>query len=80
MKKVATMNGEILKGLFKPISIKTTYGFFDNLKEKDMTLKQWLDAMHNVECPQSVDKTCKNFECNFNYRILHKLVITDEFE
>lgn len=74
------MHGEILKKLFKPIPIKTSYGLLDNLKEKNMSLKEWLDAMHDVECPQSLDKTCANFNCNFNYRHLHKLVITGEHE
>jgi len=74
------MHGENLKRLFKPIPIKTSYDLLDNLKEKNMTLKQWLNTMHNVECPQSLDKTCKNFECAYNYRLLHKMVITDETE
>lgn len=80
MKKVATMHGDVLKKLFKPIPIKTTYDFFDNLKEKDMTLKEWLDGLEIVECPQSLDKTCANFDCNANYRLLHKLVITGEYK
>ena len=80
MKKVATMHGENLKRLFKPIPIKTNYGFFDSLKDRNMTLKDWLDAMKTMECPLSVDKTCANFDCNFNYRLLHKLVITGEVD
>lgn len=72
------MHGENLKRLFKPIPIKTSYDLLDNLKEKNMSLKEWLDAMHNVECPQSIDRTCKNFDCTYNYRMLHKLVLTDE--
>ena len=78
MEMVATMHGEILKKAFKPISIKTSYDLLDNLKEKNMTLKEWLDAMHNVECPQSLDRTCKNFDCAYNYRLLHKLVYESE--
>ena len=74
------MHGDVLKRLFKPIPIKTTYGFLDNLKEKDMSLKEWLDVMACVECPQSLDKTCANFNCNWNYRYLHKLVVTGEHE
>ena len=74
------MHGDALKRLFKPIPIKTTYGFLDNLKEKNMTLKRWLDVTKNVECPQSVDKTCANFNCHWNHRYLHKLVLTGEFE
>ena len=74
------MHGENLKRLFKPIPIKTSYDLLDNLKEKDMTLKQWLDAMHNVECPQSLDKTCANFNCHSNYRLLHKLVVTGDID
>lgn len=70
------MHGENLKGLFKPIPIKTTYDLLDNINEKDMTLKQWLDGMENVECPQSLDRTCANFNCSYNYRLLHKLVLT----
>lgn len=78
MKKVATMHGEILKKAFKPIPIKTSYDLLDNLKEKNMTLKEWLDGLKCVECPQSLDKTCKNFECAYNYRLLHKMVYEDE--
>ena len=74
------MHGDALKRLFKPIPIKTSYDLFDNLKEKNMTLKQWLDFIKYGECPQSVDKTCANLECNYNYRYLHKLVLTGEDE
>ena len=48
------MHGENLKRLFKPIPIKTNYGFFDSLKDRNMTLKDWLDAMKTMECPSIV--------------------------
>ena len=72
------MPGDVLKKLFKPKSIKTTYGLLDNLKEKDMTLKQWLDFKMVCECPKSIDRTCKNFECDFNCRLLHKMINESE--
>jgi len=72
------MHGEVLKKLFKPIPIKTSYDLLDNLKEKNMTLKDWLDATKNGMCPHSHDKTCKNFDCSFNDRLLYKMVYESE--
>lgn len=74
------MPGEILKKLFKPIPIKTTYDLLDNLKEKNMSLQDWLNATKNGTCPQSLDKTCKNFDCSFNNRLLYKMVYENESE
>lgn len=72
--------GGVLKSLFKPISINAKYTLFDNLKEKDISLKEWLDCIKNVECPQSLDRTCKNFDCYANYRLIHKIVYESEIE
>ena len=74
----STMHGDVLKRLFKPKPIKTKYTLLDSLKERDMTLKQYVDELKIIECPKSVDRTCANFECHSNYRLLHKMVLQNE--
>ena len=75
-----TMNGDKLKNLFKPIPIKTSYNLFDWLAERNMSLKRYLEFIQNTECAKSKDKTCANFKCQYNYRLLHKLVLTGKYD
>ncbi len=77
---VEIMNGDVLKRVFKPIQIKTTYTMFDWLVERNMTLSKYLDFMKYSECEKSKNRTCKNFDCRFNYRILHKIEKTGDYE
>lgn len=74
------MNGNILKNAFKPIPIKTTYTMFDWLNERNMTLKKHLDMIQYIECDKSKDGTCANFDCRYNYRLLHKIELTGDYE
>ena len=73
------MHGSVLKRLFITKPIKTNYTLIDNLKERNMNLEQYLDAIKDIECPKSLDRTCANFECNSNYRLLHKMVLYNEY-
>lgn len=73
------MNVNVLKNVFKPIPIKTTYTMFDWLNERDMSLKKYLNLMQYVECAKSKDGTCANFDCNFNYRLLRKIELTGDY-
>ena len=74
------MNSNVLKNIFKPYPIKTTYTMFDWLVERNMTLKKHLEFKRHTECAKSKDNTCANFECNWNYRILHEIERTGDYE
>ena len=80
MKKVATMNGNALKNLFNPISIKTKYTLWDWLNERNMTANRYLHDVAILECAKSKNKTCANFECRFNYRLNRKAFVTGEYQ
>ena len=74
-----TMNGDTLKHIFKPIPIKTNYTMFDWLKDRNMSLEKYLDFMQYVECAKSKDRTCANFDCRNNFRLLHKIEKTGDY-
>ena len=69
------MNGDALKNLFKPNPIERTDVFYNLFKKEDMTLQEYLDRPTAFECPQSHDKSCANFNCHYNNRLLHKIVV-----
>ena len=75
-----TMNGDVLKSMFNPIPIKTTYTLFDWLNERDMSLEKYLHYLKYVECAKSKDKSCANFECANNFRLLHKIEKTGNYD
>ena len=70
-----TMNGDVVKNLFKPNPIERTDVFYNIFKKEDVTLQEYLERIKALECPQSHDKTCANFNCHYNNRLLHKLVV-----
>lgn len=74
------MNGNLLKNVFKPYPIKTTYTMFDWLVERNMTLKKYLEFRKPIECAKSKDNTCANFNCKWNHRTLHAIERTGDYE
>ena len=52
---------------------------FDWLHERNMTLKKYLNDMKCIECAKSKDNTCANLECKWNYRSLHEIERTGDY-
>ena len=81
MKLVVIMHGNVLKRLFKPFEIKTSYTLWDFLNERNISFETYMkDGIGSIQCAKSKDGTCANFDCYFNNRMLNKLLVTGEYK
>ncbi len=66
------INPNAMKGLFKPYLIKNPFNFQDLLDATGLSINDYLKIMIQDECSKSIDETCINTDCTFNYLRMHE--------
>lgn len=65
------INPNTMKSLFKPYH-KDSFNFQRFLDVTGLTMKKWLKIQVESECSKSIDESCINTDCQFNYLNLHQ--------
>ena len=65
------INPKAMKGLFKPYKFET-FNFQDFLDSIGITLKQSLKIDVEDECSKSIDESCINADCIYNFVRIHQ--------
>lgn len=63
------INSKALNGLFKPYKIVKTN--FEDFFIKHVGVKKFWKIQFEDECSKSIDETCINTECMYNYLNMH---------
>ena len=65
------INPSTMKALFKPYQ-KDSFTIQDFLNVTGLTMKKFLKIQVEDECSKSIDETCINTDCQFNYLKMHE--------
>lgn len=65
------INLNSIKGLFKPKQ-KNTFTIQDFLDVTGVSMKKFLKIQVEQECSKSIDESCINIDCPYNYFKMHK--------
>lgn len=64
------INSKALKSLFKPYELHFK-GLQDLLEITNLTMEKWLKIHVEQECSKSIDESCVNVECKYNFIKMH---------
>jgi len=64
------ISSKAMKDLFKPYELHFI-GLEDVLDATGLSLKQWLKCDVESECSKSIDESCMNYECQYNFIEMH---------
>jgi len=66
------INSKAMKGLFKPKKQENKFNFKDYLINHGITEKKFLKIHIEHECSKSIDESCINIECHYNFLNMHE--------